>query len=105
MNPFTLLMLLSAIGVVALFVALVIYLIRIDRALETIGGTGKRYGATASYLSRIRMGVRAIEVHTDSIAPRVTTLNEGLAAIRVGMEQIDRDLGGVIEAVSSQEVP
>lgn len=105
MNQLTLLMLLSALAVVALFVALLIYLVRIDRALEAIGGNAKGYGMGASYLSRIRMGVRAIEVHAGSIAPRVTTLNTGLAAVRDGLQQVDRDLAGVIDAVSGQEAP
>jgi uncharacterized protein YoxC len=105
MNPITLLMLISALGVAALFIALAIYLITIVRALEIIGGTAKRYGVAASYLSRIRVGLRAIEVHTDSIAPRVTTLNGGLGAIRAGLEQIDGELAGVSSAVSRQETP
>ncbi len=103
MNTFVLLTLLSAIAAAALFVALVIYLLKIISELEQIGGERKIYGAPSSYLSKIRLGVRAIEVQTGALAPYVTTLNAGLSAVRDGLKAIDANLGGVIAAVSRQE--
>lgn len=103
MHPMTLLMLLSVLGVVALFLALVAYLLRIITELEQIGGERKTYGAQSSYLSKIRLGVRAIETQTAALAPQVTRLNTGLTAVRDGVRAIDGNLGGVIAAVSRQE--
>jgi hypothetical protein len=106
MNPFTLLALLSVIGAAALFIALAFFLFRIIAALELIGGERKAaYGLPPSFLSRIRLGVRAIEVQTSAIPREVTRLNAGLSAVRDGLVAIDRNLGGVIAAVSRQERP
>lgn len=105
MNPFTLLMLMSVIGAAALFIALALFLHNISEQLEKIGGEEKGYGVRASYLSKIRMGVRAIEVETGMIAPQVTQLNATLTQVRDGLIVVDNNLGGVIAAVSKQVVP
>lgn len=104
MSTMTLLALLSLIGAAGLFIALAIFLFHIVKTLEDIGGAEiKTYGARASFLSKIRLGVRAIEVQTGGIAPQVTQLNGGLSAVRDGLGAIDRNLGGVITAVLAQE--
>lgn len=103
MNTMVLLTLISVVGASALFIALVWYLLRIIAELERIGGERKIYGSPASYLSKIRLGLRAIEVQTGGLAPQVTRLNAGLAAILGGVQAIDTNLGGVITAVSRQE--
>ena len=103
MNPFTVLALLSVIAASALFIALAVFLFAITTVLERIGGDGKGYGAPASYLAKIRMGVRAIEVQTGAIAPQVTKLNGTLTSIRDGLIVVDNNLGGVIAAVTRQE--
>ena len=105
MNPFTLLTLLSVIGASALFIALALFLNAITTQLEKIGGEEKGYGVRASYLSKIRMGVRAIETETGMIAPQVTQLNGTLAKVRDGLIVVDGNLGGVIAAVSKQVAP
>lgn len=105
MNPFTLLMLLSVIGAAALFIALALFLNAITTQLEKIGGEEKGYGVRASYLSKIRVGVRAIESETGMIAPQVTRLNETLTKVRDGLVVVDGNLGGVIAAVSRQVAP
>ena len=102
MNPFTVLTLLSVVAASALFIALALFLIAITEQLEKIGGEEKGYGVRASYLSKIRLGVRAIEVQTGAIAPQVTKLNGTLTKIRDGLMAIDDNLGGVIAAVSKQ---
>ena len=102
MNTMVLLTLISVIGAAALFIALAWYLVLIISELEQIGGERKIYGAPSSYLSKIRLGVRAIEVQTGGLAPQVTKLNAGLSAIRDGMKAIDANLGGVIAAVARQ---
>ncbi len=103
MNTFVLLALVSVIGAAALFIALAWYLIAIATELEAIGGDRGGYGMPASLLSKIRLGVRAIETQTGGLAPQVTRLNEGLTAVRDGLRAIDDNLGGVITAVSRQE--
>lgn len=105
MNTFTLLALISVIGAAALFIALAIYLFLIINELEAIGGAPKGYGARASVLSKIRMGVRAIEMETGGLAPQVTRLNQQLSAVRDGVKVIDHNLGGVIAAVTRQVAP
>ncbi|MFN2433217.1 MAG: hypothetical protein ABR599_10465 [Gemmatimonadota bacterium] len=103
MNTFVLLTLLSVLGAVLLFVALAAFLVLIAGELEWIGGTRAAYGAPSSYLSKIRLGVRAIETQTGGLAPQVTRLNGGLTAVRDGLAGIDANLDGVIAAVSRQE--
>lgn len=103
MNTMTLLALLSVIGASALFIALVLFLNAITKELEKIGGVKKAgYGLPASFLSKIRLGVRAIEVQTGGLAPNVIQLNGGLGAVRDGLIAIDKNLDGVITNVSAQ---
>ncbi len=87
----------------ALFVALALYVRAISRELEAIGGPATRFHKPANYLSKIRLGLRAIEVHTGHIAPEVTRLNGSLAAIRDGLQAIDGSLGRTITSVQGQE--
>lgn len=102
MNVFVVLAVVSVIGAVALFVALALFLRAIDAELEAIGGPATRFVTPANYLSKIRLGVRAIERQTDSLAPQVGRLNEGLSATRDGLKVIDGNLGALIASVSRQ---
>ncbi len=102
MNTMVLLTLISVLGAAALFIALARYLMLIISELEQIGGERPIYGAPASYLSKIRLGVRAIEVQTGGLVPQVAKLNAGLSAIRDGLKVIDVNLAGVIAGVSRQ---
>lgn len=103
MNTFVVLMVITVIGVAALFVALAIYVRLIVRQLESIGGPATRFFRPVNYLSKIRMGLRAIEVHTGHIGPQVTQLNTTLVSIRDGLRAIDASLAGVIAGVQRQE--
>ena len=103
MNIFTVLMTLSVLAVSALFIALALFLNAISSELEKIGGEDQSYGAQASYLSKIRVGVRAIETETGMIAPQVTKLNGTLTQIRDGLVVVDGNLAALITAVSKQE--
>lgn len=105
MNTFVLLAVLSVVGAAALFIALALYLNAIIEALEEVGGHRPVYGTPASFLSKIRLGVRAIETQTDALGPQVTRLNEGLSAVRDGLRAIDDNLDATLEAVGSQEAP
>jgi len=103
MSTMVLLTLISVVGAAVLFIALAVYLLLIIAELEQIGGERKVYGMPSSFLSKIRLGVRAIEVQTGGLPRYVTSLNAGLSAVRDGLRAIDRNLGGVIAAVSRQE--
>lgn len=105
MNPFIVLMVLSVLAASALFIALVIFLVKISTELEKIGGEERGYGVKASFLSKIRVGVRAIEVETGMIAPQVTKLNGTLTQVRDGLIVVDKNLAGLITAVSAQVAP
>ncbi len=102
MNLFTLLALLSLVGAAALFIALSLFLVAITAELEQIGGQGHGYGVKASFLSKIRLGVRAIEVQTGAVPREVTKLNATLASVRDGLVAIDDNLAGVIAGVTRQ---
>ena len=102
MNVMVLLAVLSVVGAAALFVALALFLRAIDGELETIGGPATRFVAPANFLAKIRLGVRAIERQTDSLAPQVTRLNAGLSAVRDGLRAIDGNLATLIASVSKQ---
>jgi len=102
MNPLVVLTAVSVVGVAALFAALALFLAAIARELEDIGGPATRFYAPVNFLSKIRLGVRAIERQTDAIVPQVTRLNGGLAGIRDGLRAIDGNLAGLIQAVSRQ---
>lgn len=103
MNTFVLLMWITLVGVAALFVALALYLRAINRTLESIGGPATRFFRPVNYLSKIRLGLRAIEVQTGHIVPQATTLNQTLTEIRDGLRAIDSSLGAVIAGVQKQE--
>ncbi len=103
MNPLVVLAIISVLGVAALFLALALFLRAIARELEEIGGPATRFVAPVNFLSKIRLGVRAIERQTDALVPHVTRLNGGLGANRDGLKAIDANLAGLITAVSQQE--
>ena len=103
MNIFTVLMVASVLAASALFIALALFLNAISSELEKIGGEDQGYGMKASFLSNIRVGVRAIETETGMIAPQVTKLNGTLTQIRDGLVVVDGNLAGLITAVTRQE--
>lgn len=98
MNVFVWLTLASVVAASALFIALAVFLVLILRELGPTGGTG------TSFLAKIRLGLRAIEIETGNIPVEVTTLNAGLTAIRNGLGAVDDNLGQLGAAVQRQEV-
>ena len=102
MNTFVILMIVTLIGVAALFIALALFVRAIVGELEGIGGPATRFVRPVNYLSKIRLGLRAIEVETSYIVPQVTQLNQTLTSIRDGLRAIDGSLGGVITNVQRQ---
>ena len=103
MTVFVALMSVTLVGVAALFIALALFVRAIVRELEEIGGPATRFVRPVNYLSKIRLGLRAIEVETGYIVPQVTQLNQTLTSIRDGLRAIDGSLGGTITHVRRQE--
>lgn len=97
MNTMVLLTLISVIAASALFIALALFLVLILRELEPTGRTG------VSFLAKIRMGLRAIEIETGHIPKEVTKLNAGLSAVRDGLVVVDGNLARLTSAVLKQE--
>lgn len=87
----------SVVAASALFIALAVFLMLI---LGELGPTG---GTPVSYLAKIRMGLRAIEIETGHIPVEVTKLNAGLGAIRDGLVVVDGNLGHLASALQRQE--
>ena len=87
----TLLTFLSCLAALALLAIVAVYLILIRRELRAIGGD------PASYLAKIRFGLRAIEQETGLLAPQVTKLNDGLTSLDGGIRAVERTLGEVVD--------
>ncbi len=84
---------LTCLATLLLLAVVAINVIRITGILE---GIGER---PTSWLAKLRLGLRAIETETSQIAPEVTTLNSGLAAVDGGLRQVVADLGASIIAL------
>ncbi len=89
--------LISVVAASALFIALAVFLLLILKELNPIGGLG------TSFLAKIRLGLRAIEVETGHIPKEVTRLNAGLSGIRDGLVIVDGNLAQLASAVQQQE--
>ncbi len=89
----TLLVTLTCLAAVLLLVVVAVNVIRINRALFSIGGT------PISWLAKIRFGLRAIETETGQLAPLVTNLNTGLGALDGGLRQVEQDLQAAVTAL------
>lgn len=92
-----LLMILSALALLALFGALIYFLKKIIMVLDRIGGRPD------SYLAKLRLGLRAIEVETSHLPTQVTQLNTSLQAIAGGLDAVDQRLVGTATAAIQQE--
>jgi hypothetical protein len=97
------LMTLLSLVVIAVFIAvLVAGLVKINEVLESIGGERVGYSGKLSDLGLITFGVRAIEQQTSHLGPALTELNQGLVRAADGMQQIENNLTGTLEAVERQ---
>ena len=91
-----LLTVLTAALVIVFFLVLAIALILISGVLRSIGGT------PTSYLAKLRLGLRAIEMETSHLTPQVVRVNEGLTNIAGGLQAVDGHLVGTIDAAVKQ---
>ena len=87
----------SVVAVAALFIALAVFLVLILRELEPTGGR------TTSFLAKIRLGLRAIEIETGYIPTEVTKLNGGLKQIAGGLTVVDANLARLAVGLQRQE--
>lgn len=92
-----LLMIATALAVVALVVVLAVYLIRITALLERIGGS------PTSLLAKLRLGLRAIETETGHLPRLVPRLNETLSDVAGGLGEVENDLSGTVDAAINQK--
>lgn len=98
-----LLMTLLSLLVIAVFIAvLVIGLVKINEALESIGGERYGYQGSLTDLELIQFGVRAIEQQTSHLGPTLTELNQGLTRASDGLRQIEANLTSTLDAVERQ---
>ena len=89
--------LISVIAASALFIALAVFLVLILNELNPVGGIG------TSFLAKIRLGLRAIEVETGHIPKHVTKLNAGLSAVRDGLIVVDGNLAQLSTCIQRQD--
>ncbi len=87
----------SVVASAALFIALAVFLVLILRELVPTGGT------TTSFLAKIRLGLRAIEIETGYIPTEVTKLNGGLKQIAGGLTVVDANLARLASGLQRQE--
>lgn len=92
------LMVLSVLAFLALFVALIYFLKKIVNVLDQVGGS------SVSYLAKLRLGLRAIEVETGHLPTQVIQLNTGLQAVSDGLSAVDERLVATANAAIRQEV-
>ncbi len=91
-----LLTVLSILAVLIFFGVLAIYVWQIAKTLEAIGGSPD------SFLAKLRLGLRAIEQESSFLPKEVAKLNEKLAGIGAGLQDIDGHLVKTIDAVAHQ---
>ncbi len=87
----------SVLAASALFIALAVFLNLILAQLEPTGGT------PTSFLGKIRLGLRAIEIETGNIPGQVPRLNQGLTQIAGGLGVVDGNLAQLAAALQRQE--
>lgn len=97
MTSSTLLMLATAVAVLAFFLVIAFALMRIDPVLEAIGGRGD------SYLAKLRLGLRAIERETSHLPVAVPRINAGLGELAGGLTAVDASLGEAYASLQSQK--
>ena len=70
MNTFVILMIVTLVGVAALFIALALFVRAIVRELEVVGGPATRFVRPVNYLSKIRLGLESDRCTRDTLLPR-----------------------------------
>lgn len=94
---------LTALEIVALGVALVLYLERIVSSLERIGGPADSSASGSSTLAKVRWGVQAIEKESSHLGPQVTQLNGGLLLLAEKLAVVEGQLGRAAAALAGEE--
>lgn len=100
-----LLTVLSALAAVSFLVVLAGFALRIASMLESIGRREPSisHQGKMSFLSKISLGVGAIEGQTSSLAPQVTKLNQNLPALAEGLVAVRDRLAAIRKEVQNQK--
>ena len=100
-----LLAVLSAVAVVAFLLVLATLAIRIASTLESIGNREPSMGHQGhmSFLSKISLGVRAIEGETSQLPPQATELNQNLPPLAAGLIAVRDKLASIRKRVQQQK--
>lgn len=94
---YTLLIILTTVLVLVFVGALIILVTQIHKVLYDIGGCDE------SFLAKLRVGLRAIEMETSHLPPQATQLNEALEKTGAGLNVINQHLEGTIQAALQQK--
>lgn len=86
--------LLTAAAALAFLGVLAWGLVHICALLDSIGGT------PASYLAKLRFGLRAIDKECSHLAPQVTRINTGLGAVAGGLGAVHTELAAVADKLA-----
>lgn len=93
----------ATVALILLLVAvLVVGLVKIIAALESIGGTSLALGKEPALLAKARWGVRAIERQTAALEPEVMKLDNGLGALDATLTGLAERFGRLLAAVERQ---
>lgn len=76
--------------------ALLFFVLRITALVNAIGGR------PTSYLAKLRMGLRAIEIETGHLPQLVEGANRELSVVADGLQAVDRHLKATLEAAAKQ---
>jgi hypothetical protein len=98
METSTLLVLATAVLVLAFLAVLALALLRIVPLLETIGGRGD------SYLAKLRLGLRAIERETSHLPAAAPRINAGLGAAAERLTRVNASLVDLFKALQAQNL-
>lgn len=82
---------LSTALVLLVLLVLAVALVRISDVLRQIGGT------PTSFLAKLRVGLRAIDVETAHLEPQITALNAGFGEVASAVQQTEANLAATLD--------
>lgn len=90
-------MLLTLLLSLVFLIALLAFVVRITTLVNAIGGR------PTSFLSKLRVGLRAIESETGHLPGLVEGANQELSTTAEGLKMVDQHLKSTLEAATKQE--
>lgn len=92
-------MLVTLLLALVFLVALLAFVVRITTLVNAIGGR------PTSFLSKLRVGLRAIESETGHLPALVAAANQELSTTAGGLQMVENHLKSTLEAAARQESP